>query len=170
MTLLMAFSWLCYGGDVERLGHREHAVRSAAHYRLQAAGPSAVPALWAGRRNGNREKAMRIELLLNQRASVWEKVIWSVLSRKDVTDDQIKLVGALMALNPVLAAQVYAAIDLGGGFWSRSSEAWTRRRPYHTADLPSENAYVLKRVRNNRLFPTPPQTAVPTVMPPPDDQ
>ena len=167
MTLLMALSWFLHGGDVDRLGHRDYAVRAAAHRRLQAAGPWAVPALWAGRRNGNQEKAMRIGLILGRRLSAWEGVIWSVMSRKDVTDSQLKLVGEVMALNPVLAAQVYDAIDLSGGFWSRSSETWTRQKPYHTVDLATENTYVLKGVREALLFPTPPQAEVPMVMPPP---
>ena len=100
-------------------------------------------------------------------AEAWEGVIRSVLSRRDVTDDQLKLVGEVMAKNPAMAAQVYDAIDLSGGFWSRSSEAWTRQRPYHTAALATENAYVLKGVRNNLLFPTPQPPEVPMVMPPP---
>jgi len=169
MNMLMAFSWLCYGGDVDRLGHRDYAVRAAAHRRLQAAGPWAVPALWAGRRNGNQEKAMRIGLILGRRLSAWEGVIWSVMSRKDVTDSQLKLVGEVMALNPLLAAHVYAAIDLSGKFWSRSSEAWTRQKPYHTADLTSENAYVLRVVRE-ALLAKPPPPEVPMVMPPPTHQ
>ena len=165
MTLLMALSWFWYGGDVERLGHRTYVVRAEAYSRLKKAGPWAVPALWAGRRNGNPERAMRIELILSQRASVWEKVIWSALSRKDVTDAQLQLVGALMAENPTLATMMYEAVDQTGGFSAENSERWARITPYCMGSLPGENAYVLKQVRGKLLFPQP----VPVTTPDPDD-
>jgi hypothetical protein len=155
MLYLAAACWAWYGGDVERLGHREYAVRAAAHSRLQAAGAWAVPALWVGRRTGSPERVMRVESILARRASVWRKAIWAVLSRPDVTDDQLRLVGEVMAADPELASQVYAAVDHAGGFWSASSEQWARSRPYHTADLAGENVHVLRAVRNARLFATP---------------
>lgn len=170
MTYLMALSWLVYGGDVERMGDRDYSTRAAAYSRLKAAGPWAVPALWAGRRNGNPERQLRIELILSRRASVWGRVIWSVLSDRRVSDGTLHAVGRVMAKNPDLAAMVYDAVDLSGGFSCESSERWVFIQPFLTGDLASENAHMLKQTRVRLLFPPPPPdptTTYPDDFPPP---
>ena len=78
---------------------------------------------------------------------MWEKIIRAVLSGKSVTDEQLKLVGQVMVLEPELASQMYAAIDKTGRFFASSSEHWVRVLPYHKGDLASENAHVIKTTR-----------------------
>jgi hypothetical protein len=151
MMLLMALSWFVYGDDIRRMDAGDYSTRAAAYSRLKAAGVWAVPALKAGQRNGTPERHMRIELILNSRASWWQWVVRGVLVTEKVTDPQLMTVVKVMLDSPAHAAYVYDAVDLSKAFRNPSSRHWSYLQPYITGSLETEIAMMLRDTRTKLL-------------------
>jgi hypothetical protein len=148
MTILMWLSWLVYGPEIELMGDRSYAVRSAAYSRLKTAGVLTVPALWAGKRTANPEQMMRIDMLLGRFGSLRYRLADAALNESRITTAQAKLIGQMAAHDPQFAHYLFTLIDYSGGFWvTRSAGPWCIATPYQHGDYAGDICYCLLTAR-----------------------